>query len=100
MINYIKINTNRLNTDAETVAGMISGIKTELNGMKQNVAQLDSMWDGPSSEAFKKAFQDDMNAMETIIKNIESIHSYEVNAKSKYESCENRVSGIVAGIRV
>lgn len=100
MINYIKVNTNRLSTDADTVAGMISGIKSELNGMKQNVAQLDGMWDGPSSEAFKKAFQDDMNAMETIVKNLESIHSYEVNAKSKYESCENRVGGIVAGIRV
>lgn len=82
------------------IAGLIAGIKSDLSGIKQNLSQLDAMWDGPSSEAFKKVFWDDLNAMETVIKNIESIHSYEVNAKSKYESCESRVGGIVAGIRV
>lgn len=100
MGNYIKVNTNRLNGDAETIARLIQSIKTELGNMKQSVAHLDGMWDGPGSEAFKSAVQDDMNAMETVLRNVESIHSYEVNAKTKYESCERRVGDIVAGIRV
>ena len=100
MGNYMKVNTNRLNTDAEIVAGMISGMKTELSNMKEDVTKLDSMWDGPSSEAFKENFHNDMNSVETIIKNIESIYSYEINAKDKYESCENKVGSIIAGIRV
>ncbi len=100
MGNYIKISTDRLNGDAETAAGLIQSIKTELGNMKQSVAQLDGMWDGPGSEAFKRAFQDDMNAMDTVLKNLDNIHSFEVNAKSKYYACERNVGDIVAGIRV
>ena len=94
------MNTNRLGADADSVAGILNGIKTEFENMKQSVSQLDGMWDGPSSEAFKKAFWDDMNAMAELLKNLESMHSYEVNAKTKYESCENKVGTIVAGIRI
>lgn len=99
-MNYIKMNTARLNQDTEAVKGLLKGIKTEIGNMKQSLTQLDQMWDGPSSQAFKKAFWDDMEAMETMLANLESIHSYEVNAKNKYESCERKVGGIVAGIRI
>lgn len=99
-MDYIKMNTNRLNGDAEFIAGLLQGIKTELEHMKQSANQLDSMWDGPGSEAFKKVFRDDMSAMEEMLKNLESMHAYEVNAKIKYESCENKVGTIVAGIRI
>lgn len=99
-MDYIKMNTSRLKGDAESIAGLLQGIKTELENMKQSVTQLDSMWDGPGSEAFKKVFWDDMNAMTELLKNLDSMHSYEVNAKTKYESCENKVGTIVAGIRI
>lgn len=99
-MDYIKMNTSRLNGDAESIAGLLQGIKTELEHMKQSANQLDGMWDGPGSEAFKKVFQDDMQAMAELLKNIESMHSYEINAKTKYESCENKVGTIVAGIRI
>lgn len=99
-MDYIKMNTSRLNGDAQSIAGLLQGIKTQLEQMKQSVNQLDSMWDGPGSEAFKKVFQDDMSAMAELLKNLESMHSYEVNAKTKYESCENKVGTIVAGIRI
>ena len=96
----IKVNTSRLNTDAETVAGLLQGIKTGLSDMKEQVNQLDAMWDGPGSEAFKKAFWDDMDAMAEAVKNLDSMQAYERNAKTKYESCEQKVGAIVAGIRV
>lgn len=99
-MNHIKINTDRLRTDIESVAGHLQGMKSELESMKQNVAQLDSMWDGPGSEAFKKAFWDDMRGMDTLLKNLQSMYSYETNARAKYESCENKVGDIVANIRV
>ena len=100
MGDFIKTNTARLGQDAETVSGMLQSIRRELNAMKESVAQLDGMWDGPGSEAFKSVFRDDMNAMETVLKNLDSLHAYETNAKAKYEECERKAGGIVAGIRV
>lgn len=98
MGNFIKANTDRQNGDAEDFAGLIRSIKTELDNLRQSVSHLDAMWDGPGSEAFKAAIQDDINGMEAVLENLGNIHSYETNAKTKYESCERKVGTIVAGI--
>ena len=100
MVKYIKVNTSRLNKAAQSVADDIAKMKAQMKKMKVSVKQLDAMWDGESSEAFKKAFQDDMAALEVILNNLQSMHSYEVTAKNKYETCEQKVSELVAGIRV
>lgn len=100
MGDYIKINTSSLNRDAGRIQNYINKIKSEMNKMKSSVSEMDRMWDGPGSEAFKKAFQDDVKDMETILKNLEEVYKYEVNAKKEYESCESKVHELVAGIRI
>lgn len=96
----IRVNTGRLKTDAEQVLGCIKDMKSEMSKMKESVAQLDQMWDGPSSEAFAKVFQDDMEALNTILENLDKVYEYEVTAKEKYEECENKVSDLISQIRV
>lgn len=100
MSNQMKINTSSLSRDAGQVDMYIRKMKSEMGKMKSSVADMDRMWDGPGSEAFKKAFQDDMNDLETIIRNLEQAYKYEVNAKKQYESCENKVHELVSGIRI
>ena len=56
MAEKIVVNTNRLGQDAESVETYIAKIKKQITEMKSSVSDLDAMWDGPSSEAFKKAF--------------------------------------------
>ena len=96
----IKVNTVRLKNDSDQVNACIKNMKSEMEKMKESVSQLDQMWDGPSSEAFKKAFQDDMKAFQTILSNLDKIYGYETNAKAKYEDCERKVSDLIAEIRV
>lgn len=96
----IKINTNRLKNDADQVKGNITNMKAEMTKMKESVSQLDKMWDGPSSEAFAQVFQDDMQALNTILDNLDKIYQYETTAKSKYDTCENKISDLIAGIHV
>lgn len=96
----IIIHTGRLGTDAEKVGRCIRNMSDEMEKMKSSVAQMDRMWDGPGSEAFKQAFETDRRMFEEIIKNLRGIHDYETNAKSEYEKCENDVSALVAEIRV
>lgn len=96
----IKIDTNRLGTDAESIKYYMDNLAREIENMKGSVTALEGMWEGPGCKAFHKAFQDDMRAMETVIKNIRSIYSYDTNAKKEYESCERKVSSMIADIRV
>lgn len=96
----IKINTGRLKSDADQVMGCIKDMKSEMAKMKESVTQLDQMWDGPSSEAFAKVFQDDMEALNTILENLDQVYHYETTAKDKYEECENKISDLISEIRV
>ncbi len=99
MANKIKVNTTRLNADANEVAARISSLKKEMAAMKQSVNQMNSMWTGEAKNAFVQAFNDDMNALNTLINNFEAIHRFEVNAKTKYDNCERQVEQLVNSIK-
>ena len=99
MANKIKINTTRLNMDANEVAARIASLRKEMDAMKTSVDQLNKMWTGEAKAAFTAAFNDDINALNTIISSIDSIHKYETNAKTKYENCEKQVEQLVSGIK-
>lgn len=86
-----KVNTSRLNTDAGTVHAAATQISKQLAALQKGVTELNAMWDGPSHQAFHQAFTDDLTALSTMITNLNKLYQYEVNAKEKYETCENRV---------
>ncbi len=100
MADKIKINTNRLGTDAENIKRYIDNLASEAENMKSNVNALKKMWEGPGCQAFDQAFQNDMRAMDTVIKNLKSIWNYDTNAKKEYEDCERKVSSMIANIRI
>ena len=83
MATKIKINTNRLQSDAEQVNNCIA-----------------QMWDGDGSEAFKAAFASDMKMLSSMIQNLKKVYQFEQTAKSKYNSCEQKVAEMIHNIRV
>lgn len=99
-MSVIKVDTNRLNSDAGQIQNSIRRMEAVMSNLKSDIAQLDCMWDGPSSEAFKKVFNNDIAALSSLITNFQQIYNYETNAKHKYEKCENRVISLVGRIRV
>lgn len=100
MSEKIKVNTSRLGSDSDSVRSNISKMKLSMKFLREDVAKLNSMWTGATNDTFKKAFEDDMNALNTIITNLEKIYSFETNAKSKYENCEKKVTSLISGMRV
>lgn len=99
-IEKIKVSTSRLSKDSEKVKQGIDNISKKLSEMENSVSELDKMWDGESSEAFKQAFHDDIAIAEKMINNLLNIYQYEQNAAAKYDSCESKVEQLVSGIRV
>ena len=93
-----QVSTSRLNTDAEAVGRSVAQMSAKWSELKENLEKLDSMWDGATSETFKKTFREDIQALESVIKNLQKISGFEKMAEGKYEKCERIVSDIVAGI--
>lgn len=93
---HLKINTSQLNTYIETdIQNCIRTFKEEIDGLSSDLADLDSMWDGPSSEIFKKNFASDIEALQVEYFNLKTICDYCTNAKQTYETYEDKVKLLV-----
>ena len=96
----IKINTGSLKSDAETIRANIAEMKKLMTDLQNSLTQLDAMWDGPTSEAFKSVFHSDVNALDRVISYLNEINKFEDKAKADYEKCERYVGEIISAIRV
>lgn len=100
MADKIKINTSRLKNDASEIKDHINAINKKVKDLRSHNAVLDGMWDGPSSETFKLAFESDITALETILGALGSLNEYEENARQRYDECEDKVADLVNQIKV
>ena len=73
MSTHIKVNTTALGRDADNITAAIKRLKTAMTELKKAKSTIDTMWDGSASESFKRAFDDDMKALDAFIKNIENM---------------------------
>lgn len=100
MADLIKVNTSRLRNDVADIRTHIKGMRNEMRDLRSHNRALDAMWDGPSSEAFKMAFESDIDTLEQILISLTSLNEYEDNAREKYDECERRVGDLVSQVKV
>lgn len=100
MASKIKINTGSLKSDAASIDSSIQKIKKSLINLQDDLVKLDSMWDGPASETFKIAYSSDIEALKTVIANLKKLNNYEKSARTKYDSCEQKIGSIVSSIKI
>lgn len=100
MAEKIRINTSTLGNDAETIHQCIQKMKNSKANIEKSVQILDGMWDGTASEEFKSAIHTDLQLLDVQIQNLVKLFNYETRAKTKYESCERKVSDIVSSIKI
>ncbi|MBR0308415.1 MAG: WXG100 family type VII secretion target [Mogibacterium sp.] len=100
MADWIKVNTNRLKSDASDIENYIQAIRNRITDLRAHSATLDAMWDGPSSEAFKMAFLSDIEALEAIMASLDAMNEYEDVARQKYDECESKVADLVNQVHV
>lgn len=99
-ISKIKVNTVSLKNDTDLILKSLNDVKKKMQAMESDVSQLNGMWEGDANAAFNKAFQDDINALKQICDNIQGVIDYETNAKKEYDSCEQKVSGLIDSVSV
>ncbi len=99
-IKEITVNTSTLAGDINELRTTLSTAKTQLNDMFNQVAELDTMWDGPANEEFNRQFGNDFENAKNLCKTIESLLECMEFAKNQYNLCENEVNSIVSAITV
>lgn len=100
MADKIKINTKTLANDTTSIQTYIKQIEGKIEKMETDVTDMNKMWSGTANEEFNQAFEKDMKALKEICKSLKEIVEYETTAKTEYNTCENKVSSLIAEISI
>lgn len=96
----ITVNTFTLAGDIDALRTTLQIARKQLDDMFTQIAELDTMWDGPANEAFKAQFNLDYETTKNLCETVESIIACMEFAKEQYNTCENEVNGIVSSISI
>lgn len=96
----IAINTSTLAGDIGELRTILGNTRNQMKEMFNQVAELDTMWDGPANEAFRRQFNNDYENTKHLCNEIESLLVFMEKAREQYDICENTVNGIVSAISI
>lgn len=100
MADIIKVNTVTLKNDTEDIKTRLSNISQKVQSMKEDVKELNSMWEGVANKKFNRVFLEDIQSLAELCDQLNGIVSFETNAKTKYDKCENTVGTYVDQMKI
>ncbi len=96
----IKVNTVSLNKTKSEVQAKLDKIRSDMGKISENMSILNSMWTGDAHEAFVQTVGEDVSFLMEVCDSLQNIISYESNAVSEYNKCEQQVSEIISQIKI
>lgn len=96
----IQIDTARLGGTAGAIRTMVEQMQECVQRLYAEMAELDTMWQGPANAAFTAQFRQDQQAMEQICQGLQQYAQDLEQAKNDYEKCNDDVRGIIDAIRI
>ncbi len=66
--------------------------------MTEDMAELDSMWDGPANEVFMAQFGQDVQYAQELCNMVQKLTECMEYAKKQYDICDGEVSALIASI--
>ena len=96
----ITVDTLTLMSDINELEVALSVADAKLEEMFNQVAELDTMWDGPANAEFNRQFGMDYENAKEMLRNVRSLIECMTYAGEQYDICENDVYGIVSSITV
>lgn len=100
MAAIIEINTGTLKTDIDGFNGELKAIRQEIANLRDVAAALGSTWDGDAKNAFMTELSEDIGKLERLVSEMEKYTVKTDDARAAYDSCENTVAQIIAGMKV
>lgn len=96
----ITVDTSILTGDINELQSALASAEKQLEDMFSQVAELDTMWDGPANEEFNRQFGNDHENAKNLCKTVASLIECMAYAREQYDLCENEVNSIVSAITV
>lgn len=97
-VKEIEIETNTLEKDIRELTGELESARKFIQTMTEDMAELDSMWDGPANEAFMAQFGQDVQYAQELCNMIQKLAECMEYAKKQYDICDGEVSSLIASI--
>ena len=86
----LKVNTDRLNCDADQFLSDISRMMSDLNEINNEINALGDMWKGEANAALTQSFNESHQRMITVLERLtESARILSIDA-SEYNKCESK----------
>lgn len=75
-------------------------VRTEISHLKEKMANLSTMWEGPAHDTFMAQFNTDYEFIQDFVNEIGTYIETMEYAQREYEKCENAVQDAIASIRI
>ena len=96
----IKVNTQTLDTDSQTVLGYLKDIEKQKGNVASSMIELNRMWSGPAYDQFVAVVSDDLTRLDLLLENLKKIYNYEQRAKTEYEKCESQIKTMIDDLKI
>ena len=100
MADRVRVNTSSLSRTRESVSSQVNKIRTQITALYQDVDQLNGMWEGDAHAVFDAKFKADIRYLESLMKSLDGIVSFETNAEKEYNTCESKVGSLISDIQI
>ena len=99
MSSEIRVDTGQLKRDADSVGNLIRTMERQITDIQAEISQMNTMWTGTAKNSFVKAVADDIKAAREVLAELKSLQSFESQARTKYDQCEQEVSALVDALK-
>lgn len=99
-VGCFEVDTDSLQRDANTLRQQLEVISLAHTELCDKMTEVAGMWEGPAKEAFHLQFKNDCNELTEVIKQIREVLDSMDIAVKEYNSCDDRIKGIIDAIQI
>lgn len=100
MITYMEIDTAQLNADIRELEAETARVRNSLQGLKEEMEELNAMWKGQANMAFRRQVTLDCSLISALLEKMDRLAGCMVYAANEYVRCEQEVRDTVGSIRI
>lgn len=96
----IQVNTKTLEQDVRDMEGEVKDITRKMDGLFDEIHDLDTMWDGAANQMINAQFTEDAEKMKEICEVLTKYVECCQYAKKEYDSRENTIYDMIKSMRI
>jgi len=99
-ISLVEVDTAQLGRDIQRLRATLRRTRDHIEALREKMAQMNNMWEGPANRAIRQRFQRDHAQMLALCSMLEELIQTLESIRQAYDACESSVRGAVDALRV